>query len=48
MEALKILLTTDTGLMSLAVIAFVIVMGLYLRAHLRRLMNAEPGKEGWN
>ncbi len=48
MEALKVLFTTDIGLMSLGVIAFIIVMGLYLRAHLRKLMNAEPGKEGWN
>ena len=48
MEALKVLFTTDIGLMSLGVIAFIIVMGLYLRTHLRKLMNAEPGKEGWN
>ena len=48
MQALKVLFTTDIGLMSLGVIAFIIVMGLYLRVHLRKLMNAEPGKEGWN
>ena len=47
MEAFKILLTTDVGLLSLGVIVFIIVMGFYLSGKLKKLMNQEPGKEGW-
>ena len=47
MEALKILFTTDIGLLSLFVIVFIIAMGFYLHGHIKKLMNAEPGKEGW-
>ncbi|WP_020201036.1 MULTISPECIES: DUF3149 domain-containing protein [Cupriavidus] len=38
MEAFKILFTTDTGLMSLAVIAFIIGMGwFFTRLFLRKM-----------
>jgi preprotein translocase subunit Sss1 len=47
MEAFKILLTTDVGLLSLGVIAFIIVMAAYLFTHFRKLANDKPGKEGW-
>jgi hypothetical protein len=47
MDAFKLLFTTDAGLMSLGVILFIIVMGLYMSAHLKKLMNQKPGKEGW-
>ena len=40
MEAFKILLTTDVGLLSLGVIAFFM--------HFRKLANEKPGKEGWD
>jgi len=42
--ALKDLLTTDYGLLSLAVIVGVIVIGVYLTRMLNRLMN-EPGEK---
>lgn len=48
MEALKLLLTTDIGLLSLGAILFMIVMAIYLLLHVRKLMNQDPGKEGWN
>jgi len=48
MEAFKLLLTTDVGLMSPGVILFIIVMGFYLRSHLTKLMNSKPGTEGWH
>jgi flagellar biogenesis protein FliO len=48
MEALKLLLTSDVGLLSLGAILFMIVMAVYLFSHFRRLMNDKPGKEGWN
>jgi hypothetical protein len=48
MEALKLLLTTDVGLLSLGAILFMIVMAFYLFSHFRKLMNQKPGKEGWN
>ena len=48
MEALKLLFTTDIGLLSLGVIVFIIVMGFYMSARLKKLMNEKPGKEGWN
>jgi len=48
MEALKLLLTTDIGLLSLGAILFMIVMAIYMFSRFRKLMNQEPGKEGWN
>lgn len=48
MEALKLLLTTDIGLLSLGAIIFMIVMAIYMFTRFRKLMNQEPGKEGWN
>ena len=45
--SLKLLVTTDYGLMSLGVILFIVVMGFYLSRKLKKLMNQEPGKEGW-
>ena len=48
MEVFKLLLTTDVGLLSLGGILFMIVMAIYLFTRFRRLMNQEPGKEGWN
>lgn len=48
MEALKLLLTTDVGLLSLGAILFMIVMAIYMFTRFRKLMNQEPGKEGWN
>jgi len=48
MEAFKLLLTTDVGLLSLGAILFMIVMAIYLFLHVRKLMNQNPGKEGWS
>ena len=48
MEALTLLLTTDVGLLSLGAILFMIVMAIYMFTRFRKLMNQEPGKEGWN
>lgn len=48
MEAFKLLLTTDVGLLSLGVILFILVMAIYLFTRFRRLMNEQPGKEGWS
>ena len=48
MEALELLLKTDTGLLSLGTVLFMIVMAIYMFTRLRKLMNQEPGKEGWN
>jgi flagellar biogenesis protein FliO len=48
MEALELLLTTDIGLLSLGAILFMIVMAIYMFSRFRKLMNQEPGKEGWN
>jgi flagellar biogenesis protein FliO len=48
MEALKLLLTSDVGLLSLGAILFMIVMAIYLFSRFRKLMNDKPGKEGWN
>jgi hypothetical protein len=48
MEAIKLLLTTDVGLLSLGAILFMIVMAIYLFLHVRKLMNEKPGKEGWS
>ncbi|MBK7903288.1 MAG: DUF3149 domain-containing protein [Proteobacteria bacterium] len=47
MERFSLLFTTDYGLMSLGVILFIVVMGFYLSRKLKKLMNQEPGKEGW-
>jgi flagellar biogenesis protein FliO len=47
-EALKLLVTSDVGLLSLGAILFMIVMAIYLFTRFRKLMNQEPGKEGWN
>lgn len=47
MEAFKLLWTTDAGVLTVLVIGFIIGMGIYLRRHITRLMNDEPGKEGW-
>ena len=47
MEALKLLLTTDVGLLSLGAILFMIVMAIYLFTRFRKLMNEQPGKESW-
>lgn len=47
MDAFRLLLTTDYGLLSLGVIVFIIVMGIYLSRKFKTLMNQEPGKEGW-
>jgi hypothetical protein len=48
MEAFKLLLTTDVGLFSLGAILFTIVIAIYLFTRFRKLMNDEPGKEGWS
>jgi hypothetical protein len=48
METFKLLFTTDYGLLSLGVILFIIVMGFYLSGKLKKLMNQQPGKEGWD
>ena len=48
MEAFKLLVTSDVGLLSLGAILFMIVMAIYLFSRFRKLMNQEPGKEGWN
>ena len=47
MEALKLLLTTDAGLLSPGAILFMIVMAIYMFGRFRKLMNDKPGKEGW-
>ncbi len=47
MDAIKLLLTSESGLLSVAVILFMVVMGAYLYLRIRRLMNAKPGTEGW-
>jgi flagellar biogenesis protein FliO len=48
MEAFKLLLTSDVGLLSLVAILFMIVMAIYLFMRFRKLMNDEPGKEDWS
>ena len=47
MDLINQLFSTDVGLMSAGVILFIILMGAYLYVHVRKLMNQEPGKEGW-
>ncbi len=34
--------------MSAGVILFMVLMGVYLYVHLRKLMQDKPGKSGWN
>jgi hypothetical protein len=46
-EPWRLLFTTDFGLLSLGVIVFIIAMGFYLSRHLKKLMNKQPGTEGW-
>jgi hypothetical protein len=48
MEIMRLLFTSDAGLASLAVIAFMIVMGIYLYFHFRKLTRQDPGKQGWD
>jgi hypothetical protein len=48
MGVLKLLFTSDAGLASLAVIAFMIVMGIYLYFHVKKLSRQNPGKQGWD
>lgn len=48
MNAFKLLISSDAGLASLAVILFMIAMAGYIWYHVRRLMKAAPGKEGWD
>jgi hypothetical protein len=48
MEAFKLLFTTDVGLFSLGAILFTAIIGFYITRRFRKLMNEEPGKEGWN
>jgi len=48
MEAFKLLVTSDAGLLSLGAILFMIVMAIYLFTRFRKLMNDKPGKEGWS
>jgi len=48
MDAFKLLFTSDVGLASLAVIAFMIVMAAYLYFHVKKLMKESPGKQGWD
>lgn len=48
MKILETLFTSAEGLLSLGVVVFIIVMGIYMNARLRRLMNEKPGKEGWS
>jgi flagellar biogenesis protein FliO len=48
MEAFKLLLTSDVGLLSLGAILFMVGMAIYLFSRFRKLMNDKPGKEGWN
>jgi hypothetical protein len=47
-EILKLLLTTAVGLLSLGGILLMIVMAICLFTGFRKLMNQDPGKEGWN
>jgi hypothetical protein len=47
MEALKLLLSSEYGLMSLGVIVFMLAMAAYIGLHVKKLMNARPGTEGW-
>jgi len=48
MEAFKLLVTSDVGLLSLGAILFMIVMAIYLFTRFRKLANDKPGKEGWS
>ena len=48
MEALKLLFSSDFGLLSLGAIVFMLAMAGYIGWHVTKLMNAKPGKEGWD
>lgn len=48
MEALKRLFSSDFGLLSLGAIVFMLAMAGYIGWHVTKLMNAGPGKEGWD
>lgn len=48
MEAIRLLFTTDIGLLSPGVILFIVAMAGYLFTRFRRLMNETPGREGWS
>jgi hypothetical protein len=48
MAAVRLLRTTDLGLLSLGAILFVIVMAICMFTRVCKLMNDEPGNEGWN
>ena len=48
MEALKLLFSSDFGLLSLGAIVFMLAMAGYIGWHVTKLMNAGPGKEGWD
>ena len=48
MQLIKDLFSSDVGLLSFGVIAFILVMGIYLFVHVRKLMNGKPGQEGWD
>lgn len=48
MEALKVLFTSPSGLLSIAAFLAMVGMAGYLFLHLRKLMNDTPGKEGWH
>jgi hypothetical protein len=48
MEALKVLVTTSSGLMSIGAFGLMTLGATYLFVRLRRLMNGPPGKEGWD
>ena len=48
MEALKLLVSSDFGPLSLGAIVFMLAMAGYIGWHVTKLMNAKPGKEGWD
>jgi hypothetical protein len=48
MNLLNLLVTSDVGLASLAIIVFMVAMAGYLLYHVRKLMKAKPGKQGWD
>jgi hypothetical protein len=47
MDVLQLLFTSEYGLASLGVIVVTIVIGAYIGRHVKRLVNAKPGTEGW-
>ena len=48
MEALRLLFSSDFGLLSLGAIVFMLVMAGYIGWHVTKLMKDKPGKEGWD